>query len=96
VLLAYLQEKYPEYKWTPQVGGLSIPKNIADELFFLVQGNSKFSFVPESEQEIKLYAEGRSKSITYCHRMLHKTRPPLAIEELIMHNKSHTDSSCKQ
>jgi 5-methylcytosine-specific restriction enzyme A len=157
VSFAYLQEKYPKHKWTPQAGGLSIPEDIAHELFSLVQGNAKFSFVPESEQEIRLYAEGKSKSITSktydrnpaarqaciehfgyscvvcgfsfekaygsigskyievhhlrqvadvgeeymvnpikdlrpvcanCHRMLHKTRPPLAIEELVTHNKS--------
>jgi 5-methylcytosine-specific restriction protein A len=161
VSLASLQEKYPEHNWTPQAGGLSVPENIAQELFSLVQGNKQFSFVPESRQEIMLYAEGKPKSVTYktydrnpaarqaciehygyncfvcgfsfektygsigskyievhhlrqvadigeeymvnpvkdlrpvcanCHRMLHKTRPPLAIEELVTHNKSLKDA----
>lgn len=156
VSLAFLQKMYPDHNWTPQVGGLSIPEHIAQELFSLVQENERFSFIPKSKQEITLYAEGKPRSVIYktydrspaarqacieyygyscfvcgfsfekmygaiglkyievhhlcqiadideeyminpikdlrpvcanCHRMLHKTRPPLAIEELITHNQ---------
>jgi 5-methylcytosine-specific restriction protein A len=149
--LAYLQEKYPEYTWTPQAGGLSVPENIAEELFASIQNSSSFSFAPVTRHAIEVYAEGKPKNVTYktydrnpaarqacieyygykctvcsfsfgetygaigstyievhhlrqvadigeeylvdpiqdlrpvcanCHRMLHKTRPPLSIEEL--------------
>ena len=157
VSLAYLQEKYPDRAWTPQAGGLSIPDEIAQELFSLIQSNRNYSFAPPAKNEIQIFAEGKSKSVTYksydrspvarqaciehygyscsvcgfnfedafgalganyievhhlkqmadvgeeyminpitdlrpvcanCHRMLHKTRPPLSIEELKTHNKS--------
>jgi 5-methylcytosine-specific restriction protein A len=149
--LAYLHDKYPDYSWTPQASGMSIPDEIAAELFALIQSNSKFSFKPSVKKEIELFAEDRQKSVTYktydrspaarqaciqhygyscsvcgfnfedaygklgakyievhhlkqvadmgeeylidpvkdllpvcanCHRMLHKTRPPISIEEL--------------
>jgi 5-methylcytosine-specific restriction protein A len=157
VSLTYLQEKYPNSKWTPQAGGLYIPNEIAQELFSLIQSNRNCSFSPSAKNEIQLFAEGKSKFITYksydrspvarqscieyygyscsvcgfnfedaygqfganyievhhlkqiadvgdeyminpitdlrpvcanCHRMLHKTRPSLSIEELKIHNKS--------
>lgn len=149
--LVYLQDKYPNYSWTPQASGMSIPDEIAAELFAQIQSNNKFSFKPAVKKEIELYAEGKQKSVTYktydrspaarqaciehygysccvcgfnfeniygklgskyievhhlkqvadvgeeylihpiddlrpvcanCHRMLHKTRPPISIEEL--------------
>lgn len=149
--LAYLHDKYPDYSWTPQAGGMPIPEEIAAELFAQIQSDSKFSFQPAEKKEIELYAEGRQKSVTYktydrspvarqaciehygynccvcgfnfesaygklgskyievhhlkqvadvgaeylihpvndlrpvcanCHRMLHKSRPPISIEEL--------------
>lgn len=151
VSLEFLQQRYQEYKWTPQAGGISLPQNIAEELFSLIQGNEKVSFPPVSKHDIDVYVEGKSKVITYktydrspaarqaciehygyncsvcgfsfedaygaigskyievhhlrqiadsgkehivnpiqdlrpvcanCHCMLHKTRPPLSIEEL--------------
>ncbi|MCC6543182.1 MAG: HNH endonuclease [Nitrospirae bacterium] len=157
VSLSYLQDKYPGQTWTPQASGLSIPNEIAEELFSLIQGNAKLNFQPSTKKEIELYAEGKSQSVTYktydrspaarqaciehygyrctvcgfnfeeaygaigskyievhhlkqvadvgeeylvnaisdlrpvcanCHRMLHKTRPPISIEELQTHNKS--------
>lgn len=149
--LAYLLEKYPDFSWTPQTGGVSIPDEIAQDLFSLIQSNKNFSFAPSDKKEIQLFAEGKARSVTYktydrspvarqaciehygyscyacgfnfkeafgalganyievhhlrqiadvgeeyminpredlrpvcanCHRMLHKTRPPLSIEEL--------------
>ncbi|KUG21628.1 orf25 [hydrocarbon metagenome] len=149
--LKWLEQKYPEYKWTPQAGGMSLPQNIAEELFALIQGNKKHSFTPMNNKDIDIYVEGKPKVITYktydrnpaarqaciehygynccvcgfsfedlygaigskyievhhlrqiadtgeeyivnpiqdlrpicanCHRMLHKTRPPLSVEEL--------------
>lgn len=155
VSLSYLQGKYPKYTWTPQAGGLSVPDEIAEELFLLIQANAQFRFDPVAKNEIEIYAEGKPRSVTYntydrspfarqscinhfgyscavcgfnfeqaygaigskyievhhlnqvadiraeylvdpirdlrpvcanCHRMLHKTRPPLSIEELKTHN----------
>ncbi|MEQ1637815.1 MAG: HNH endonuclease [Methylococcales bacterium] len=152
--LSYLQNNHPTFSWTPQSSGISIPNQIAEELFLLIQNNLKFSFQPLEEQSIKEYAEGRPKIVTNktydrssaarqdcieyygyscrvcgfnfeekygafgmqyievhhlkqmsdinneysinpirdlrpvcanCHRMLHKTRPPLSIEELKKH-----------
>lgn len=151
ISLDNLKEKYPNFNWTPQAGGLSIPDGIADELFVLFQMNKTFGFLPAEKEEMQLYAEGKTRNITYksydrnpvarqacierhgyscsvcsfnfgeafgtlgryyievhhlkqiadvgeeyminpttdlmpvcanCHRMLHKTRPPLSIEEL--------------
>jgi len=149
--LAYLQEKYPDCAWTPQGGGMSIPDEIASDLFVQIQSDNKFSFLPSEKKEIELYAEGKQRTLTYrtydrnpvarqacierygysctvcgfsfenaygklgskyievhhlkqiadvgkeylinpekdlrpvcanCHCMLHKTRPPISIEEL--------------
>ena len=151
VSLDFLQQKYPTHKWAPQASGTTIPQNIAQELFLLIQESEKFSFPPVSKHDIEVYVEGKSKVVTYktydrshaarqaciehygykctvcgfsfedvygsigskyievhhlrqladsdeeyivnpiqdlrpvcanCHRMLHKTRPPLSIEEL--------------
>ncbi len=157
VSLSYLQERYPHYTWTPQAGGMSLPNEIADDLFKIIQSDTKFNFKPLAKQAIELFAEGKAKNVTYktydrspaarqacidhhgyncsvcdfnfertygkhgskyievhhlkqvadvgeehlinpindlrpvcanCHRMLHKTRPPISIEELKM-NISH-------
>jgi 5-methylcytosine-specific restriction protein A len=149
-----LQQRYPAYNWSPQASGLSIPDAIADELFTEIQRSPAFGFSITTENEVRLYAEGKSRtvnSMTYdrnpharqsciehygyacwvcgfsfgnaygelgknyievhhlksvadigeeylidpikdlrpvcanCHRMLHKQRPALAIEDLITH-----------
>ena len=155
ISLSYLQDKYPNYTWTPQAGGLSISEEIASELFTFTQGDGKFHFQPSTKDEIRLYSEGKAKKLTCktydrnpaarqacieyygysctvcgfnfekvygqlgakyievhhvkpiseigeeysinpvkdlrpvcanCHRILHKTRPPLSTEELKAHN----------
>lgn len=157
ISLPYLQEKYPEYTWTPQSSGMPIPDEIAGELFAQIQSDNKFSFQPSIKKEIELYAEGKQKSVTHntydrspaarqaciehygysccvcgfnfesaygklgskyievhhlkqvadigleylihpiddlrpvcanCHRMLHKARPPISIEELKLQRKN--------
>jgi 5-methylcytosine-specific restriction protein A len=151
-----LVRRYPDYNWTPQGGGQSIPEHIAQELFSEAQANPTSQFSTSTPAEIKLYVEGKSRTITFktydrsplarqaciahygydcavcgfnfketygemgatyvevhhlkqiadigeeylidpvkdlrpvcanCHRMLHRTRPALSIEEL-MHNLS--------
>lgn len=157
ISLSYLQDEYPDYTWTPQGGGMSIPDKIAAKLFTQIQNNNKYCFQPSLRKEIELYAEGKQRSVTYksydrnpvarqvcighygysccvcgfnfenaygkmglkyievhhlkqiadvreeylinpindlrpvcanCHRMLHKTRPPISIEELKLQRKA--------
>lgn len=152
VSLAILQERFPDFKWTPEGGGLTIPDRIANEIFPEIQGSTSFGFAPESPAAVRLYAEGKVKTVTTktydrspyarqaciehygyncvvckfnfekaygdigrgyievhhlrqiadvgeeylvdpvkdlrpvcanCHRILHKCRPPLAIEDLL-------------
>lgn len=64
ISLHYLQDKHPNYNWTPQSSGISIPDEIAEELYLLIQENAKFSFNPASKSEIELFAEGKPKSVT--------------------------------
>ena len=149
-----LQERFPAYNWSPQSGGISIPEPIADELFLEIQQSPVFGFPVPTVNEVRLYAEGKSKTVTSrtydrspharqaciehfgytcsvcgfnfeavygslgmnyievhhlkpvadigqeyqinpisdlrpvcanCHRMLHKQRPPLSIEDLLKH-----------
>lgn len=156
VSLEYLEDRFPNYNWTPQAGGLSIPENIANEIYALIQSNSSFRFEAIPIENIKLYSEGKIKNVTYrtydrspaarqaclerygydcavcgfnffeaygmlgkdyievhhlkqiadigkeykinpitdlrpvcanCHRMLHKKRPAISIEELKLNNK---------
>lgn len=151
-----LASRFPEYNWTPQGGGQSIPEEIAMMLFQEIQANPALQFSVSTPSEIKLYSEGKSRTVTSktydrnpqarqacisyygydcavcgfnfrelygdigatyievhhlrqiadigeeylidpvrdlrpvcanCHRMLHRSRPALSIEEL-MHNLS--------
>ena len=59
ISLSDLQDKYPHYSWTPQGSGISIPEDIAEELFALIQGNTNVGFAPSARNEIKLYVEGK-------------------------------------
>ena len=151
VTLATLKDRYAEYNWTPQAGGLKVPDHISNELFTELQENTVYKFNALSPSKIKEYFEGKIKKVTYktydrsskarqdcinkfgyscevcgfnfenkygeigatyvevhhlmpiagvgeeykvnpikdlrpvcsnCHRMLHRKRPPLSIEEL--------------
>lgn len=157
ISLSTLQDRYPEYRWTPQGGGQSVPDEIANDLFSAMQSDLQTGFSPQSDKEVRLYAEGKSKTVTLktydrspkarqvciehhgydcsvcgfnfksaygdigetyievhhlkpvseigeeylvnpvedlrpvcanCHRMLHRKRPALSIEELLMHNQA--------
>lgn len=65
ISLEYLQGKYPSYKWTPQIGGLTIPPEIASDLLALILSDERYEFHQESEIEIRVYAEGKIKTVTY-------------------------------
>lgn len=64
ISLADLQRRFPAYKWTPEAGGLTVPELIAGELFQELQQSSSFGFIPESPAEVKLYAEGKVRTVT--------------------------------
>ena len=151
ISMVELSRRFPQHNWTPQSSGTSIPETIAAELIAEIQSDQRFNFEPSTKEQIKLYSEGRPKTVTYrtydrssdaredcirhhgyncavcgfnfeakygstgegfievhhlkqiadrgeehlvdpvkdlrpvcanCHRMLHKTRPALGIEEL--------------
>ena len=151
ISMVELSRRFPQHNWTPQSSGTSIPEAIAAELIGEIQSDQRFSFEPSTKEQIKLYSEGRPKTVTYrtydrssdaredcirhhgyncavcgfnfektygstgegfievhhlkqiadrgeehlvdpvkdlrpvcanCHRMLHKAKPPLGIEEL--------------
>lgn len=155
--LEQLQHWYPTYNWSPQASGLVVPEPIATELFSQIQNTSAFRFEIPPGNEVRRYAEGKSRLVTAktydrsararqaciehygytccacgfnfenaygslgacyievhhlkpvadigedylidpikdlrpvcanCHRMLHKQRPPLSVEELLTHHNS--------
>ncbi len=61
--LANLQQRYPDYKWTPEAGGLTLPASIAGELFAELQQSTTFGFAPESPAEVRVYAEGKARTV---------------------------------
>lgn len=160
VTLAELNDKFPQYNWTPQTSGLSIPEEIFNELYEYIQSNNSFKFTTITLEEILKYSDGKPKVLTYktydrnvaarqkcleyygydctvcgfnfsdrygdigrnyievhhlkpiadiameheiepikdlrpvcanCHRMLHKRRPVLSIEELKSHISSYNE-----
>ena len=164
ISIEQLQARYPAYNWSPQASGLSVPEPIASELFAQIQESPAFGFSIPSANEVRLYAEGKSKTVTTktydrsplarqaciehyghtccvcgfnfekaygqlganyievhhlkpvadigeeylidpikdlrpvcanCHRMLHKQRPPLSVEELLTHNPTFNPDSAK-
>jgi 5-methylcytosine-specific restriction enzyme A len=157
--LSSLQDHFPDYKWTPEGSGVTVPEPQASEVFSTIQSSSRFGFLQETRASLRLYAEGRSRVVTMktydrsvharqaciehygydcavcgfnferaygtigrsyvevhhlrqladaaedhlvdpvrdlrpvcanCHRMLHKQRPPIAIETLMEHLRSCT------
>jgi 5-methylcytosine-specific restriction protein A len=83
VTLDYLKDRFPSYKWTPQAGGISIPSDVTGDLFSLIQTGSSSSFTTRSKNEVQLYAEGKTRIVTY------KTydRSPAARQACLEHYK---------
>ena len=59
-----LKKRYPAYNWSPQASGLSVPEPIASELFSEIQKSPVFGFAIPLENEVQLFAEGKSRTIT--------------------------------
>ncbi len=59
-----LKARYPTYNWSAQVSGLSIPESIARKLFAQIQESPAFGFSSLSVNEVRLYAEGKIKTVT--------------------------------
>lgn len=64
VSLAELEQKYPDYKWAPQAGGLSIPQKIASDLLKRIQKNKNLRFEPVEIDNLKRYVEGKPSRVT--------------------------------
>ena len=63
--IEFLQDRFSGYNWTPQASGVSIPDKIASELLSTIQSDEKFAFVQKSEKEVRLYAEGKERIVSY-------------------------------
>ena len=64
--IEHLRNKFPDYKnWTPQASGISIPDKIESELLSTIQSDEKFEFVRKSKKEVRLYAEGKERIVSY-------------------------------
>jgi 5-methylcytosine-specific restriction protein A len=158
-----LLRRFPDYNWTPQMGGMAVPQHIGETLFAEIQGSPVHGFVPDCREGLERFSEGRPRTITLttydrsslaraaciahhgfkcaacgfsfestygelgasyievhhlrqladvgeeheidpvkdlrpvcanCHRMLHRQRPPLSIEQLItgMHQAKSVNS----
>lgn len=60
-----LQDRYPAYNWSPQASGISVPEPIASELFTQIQKSPEaFGFSPLSPSDVRVYSEGKSKTVT--------------------------------
>lgn len=60
-----LKKLFPEYNWSPQVGGLSIPENITDYIFESFSTSIKKTTIEyKTSEEVIKYFEGQSKTIT--------------------------------
>ena len=64
ISIEQLQARYPAYNWSPQASGLSVPEPIASELFSQIHESPAFGFSIPSANEVRLYAEGKSKTVT--------------------------------
>jgi 5-methylcytosine-specific restriction protein A len=64
IRLEELTKLYPDYNWTPQAGGCSIPGEISSQLLKVTQENPRLRFRPQTLEDIKQYAEGKSRTVT--------------------------------
>lgn len=64
ISLTKLKQRYPDYNWTPEASGLTVPDPIARELFDELQRDVRFGFDLESSAEVRVYAEGKSRTVT--------------------------------
>ena len=63
--IEFLQDRFSDYNWTPQASGISVPDKIASELLSTIQNDEKFTFLQKSKKEIRLYAEGKERTVSY-------------------------------
>jgi len=59
-----LKRRFPDYNWTPQMGGMAVPPRIGDKLFAEIQRSKLHGFTPESRESVERYAEGKRRRIT--------------------------------
>jgi hypothetical protein len=64
VTLEDLRRRLPDYKSTPQMGGMKVPDQIAEELFTELQADSNHGFAPRSVEDIhRVAAERRARRV---------------------------------
>jgi 5-methylcytosine-specific restriction protein A len=59
VTLEVLQQRFPSYRWTPQMGGVQVPPRIAEELFAVLQRDRLHGFVTQSVADVQRFASER-------------------------------------
>ena len=64
ISLSDLKTNYPDYKWTPERGGVSIPDTIASEVWESILSDESDDLQQSPHSELRLYTEGTRKSIT--------------------------------
>ncbi|MBP7415644.1 MAG: HNH endonuclease [Pyrinomonadaceae bacterium] len=62
--LDYLIQRYPNYHWTSQASGVSLPDLIVDDLFAIIQDDIRFSFTTMDLKAVREYSEGKPKKTT--------------------------------
>lgn len=62
--LEYLKENYSNQQWTPQASGRSISHDIAEDLYELIQNDSRFMFKPGEKIINNHYQEGTTRIST--------------------------------
>ncbi len=62
--MGYLTAHYPNYHWTSQASGVSLPDAIADDLFDIFQYDQRFAFATMGYEDVLEYAEGKPKQTT--------------------------------
>lgn len=82
VALDSLKQSWPNYNWTPQGGGISVPDDIAEKIISIIRSKKAFEFLPMTKSGMERYLEGKSKYVTV------KTydRSPAARQACIAHH----------
>jgi 5-methylcytosine-specific restriction protein A len=59
-----LKVKFPEFNWTPQASGITIPEHISDNLWNEISHVLGTPIIDETSSQLKLYVEGKPKKVT--------------------------------
>lgn len=62
--LAHLSSRYPNFLWTPQSSGMTVPSEISAELIKLIQSQTHVNYSPPTPVDINKHTEGKPKIVT--------------------------------